>query len=129
MDTAPKDGTMLTLLVDYSGESNGHPLFDATTAWTVGFNNFDHDGDDAWKFAGWCWSHDHFTEGTGKPIGWLPFLPPPNGAKMREALQQAAEWFQQYADGHTAKGDTDKAARNQTRADACRVALRDGLGR
>lgn len=45
-------------------------------------------------------------------------------AKRRaEALEQAAEWFQQYADSHTAKGDTDKAKRNQDRADFCRAAL------
>ena len=45
---------------------------------------------------------------------------------MREALNQSAEWFQGYADGHTAKGDTDKARRNQNRADFCRKALDGG---
>lgn len=38
------------------------------------------------------------------------------------ALQQAEAWFQDYADGHTAKGDADKAQRNQSRADFCRRA-------
>jgi len=42
---------------------------------------------------------------------------------LLEALKSAAEWFQGYADGHAAKGDADKAERNQDRADACRVAI------
>ena len=43
--------------------------------------------------------------------------------KLREALAQAATWFQGYADGHTEKGDADKAARNQSRANACIAAI------
>jgi hypothetical protein len=43
--------------------------------------------------------------------------------RLREALTECAIWFQGYADGHTAKGDTDKAARNQHRADFARAAL------
>lgn len=39
---------------------------------TVGFNTFDNDGDPEWKFAGWCWSNDHFTDGIGEPLRWLP---------------------------------------------------------
>lgn len=70
---APRDGTLVRLLVDYSGEEADHPLEDDTVAWTIGANNFDNDLIDTWKFAGWCWSHDHFTEGRGKVIGWLPF--------------------------------------------------------
>ena len=75
--TAPRDGEMLWLLVDY-GDSTGrdgegaHPLADAGTAWTIGFNNHDNDGEDVWKFAGWCWCRDHFAEGRGKVIGWMP---------------------------------------------------------
>lgn len=38
-------------------------------------------------------------------------------------LDVAAEWFQQYADSHTAKGDADKAKRNQDRADYCRAMI------
>jgi hypothetical protein len=48
---APKDGTLLLLLI----EAREHALDD--TAWlsrSVGFNNFAHDGEDVWKFAGWC---------------------------------------------------------------------------
>ncbi len=43
--------------------------------------------------------------------------------ELEAHMEQAAEWFQQYADSHAAKGDTDKAARNQNRADACRAAI------
>ena len=43
---------------------------------------------------------------------------------VRSALVQCRRWFQGYADGHTVKGDTDKAQRNQDRADfAERAAL------
>lgn len=74
MKNAPRDGTMLCLLVDYSGEDSDFPLDDASIAWTIGFNNYEHDDEDVWLFAGWCWSHDHFTQGIGKVIGWKPFL-------------------------------------------------------
>jgi hypothetical protein len=46
-------------------------------------------------------------------------------AKLKAALEQAADWFQAYADGHRGKGDSDKANRNQERATACRAALED----
>lgn len=70
---APRNGTILRLLVDYSDDGE-HALHDtADTAWTIGHNNFDNDGEDVWLFAGWCWSHDHYTQGAGKVVGWLPF--------------------------------------------------------
>lgn len=40
-------------------------------------------------------------------------------ARLKTALKNARDWFQGYADGHAAKGDADKAQRNQDRADAC----------
>lgn len=89
METAPKTGLLVRLLVDYSAETNAaaisdteaagyiwcpNPLDDtATLAWTIGFNNLSNDGQDRWQLAGWCWSQDHFTEGHGSPVGWLPF--------------------------------------------------------
>lgn len=76
MQHAPRDGTMLCLLVDYSGDEAAGPLEDtAEAAWTIGFNSLSNTGEDRWQLAGWCWSHDHFTDGHGKPIGWAPFLP------------------------------------------------------
>jgi hypothetical protein len=73
MDTAPRDGTLLRLLVEF----DEHSTEDSDQAPTIGANNFDHDGLDEWKFAGWCWTHDHFTEGKGTPVGWLPLMNDP----------------------------------------------------
>lgn len=70
MASAPRDGTMLRLLVDFED----HSTEDVDQAPTIGANNFDNDDEDLWQFAGWCWSHDHFTEGKGVPVGWLPML-------------------------------------------------------
>lgn len=70
----PKDGTIACLLVDYSGEAADHPLNDtARLAWTIGHNNFANDGEDRWQFAGWCWSHDHYTQGRGVVVAWAPW--------------------------------------------------------
>jgi hypothetical protein len=67
-----RDETVL-LLVDYTdGE---HPLDDATFAITIGHNNDHNVGEgegQGWQFAGWCWCQDCYTEGEGKPIGWMP---------------------------------------------------------
>ena len=71
-DTAPKDGTMLRLLVNY--EDGSGALEDADEAWTIGFNSLENTGEDEWQIAGWNWCHDCFTDGRGKVIGWLPFL-------------------------------------------------------
>ena len=74
MDSAPTDGTMVRLLVqfeDHATEDTEGP------AWTIGACNDDNVGDDervGWQFAGWCWDHDHFTEGKGTPVGWLPLI-------------------------------------------------------
>ena len=68
-----RDETVL-LLVDYRGDGD-HPLEDANFAVTVGHNNDHNVGDgegSGWHFAGWCWSHDHYVEGRGKPVGWMP---------------------------------------------------------
>lgn len=70
MATAPRDGTMLLLKVRFTENSTE----DAEVAVTIGANNLDHDEIDEWKFAGWCWTHDCFTEGKGTPIGWLPLV-------------------------------------------------------
>lgn len=73
METAPTDGTMVRLLVEF----DEHSTEDAEQAITIGANNLDNDEEDAWRFAGWCWTHDHFTEGKGTPVGWLPMLDDP----------------------------------------------------
>lgn len=47
---------------------------------------------------------------------------------LREALDQCAAWFQEYADSHTKQGKPDKAKRNQDRADYARSALASSAG-
>jgi hypothetical protein len=74
MDTWDRRDETVLLLVDYSDDGE-HALDDATVAITIGHNNDHNVGEgegSGWQFAGWCWSHDHYTEGKGKPIGWLP---------------------------------------------------------
>ncbi|WP_286068846.1 hypothetical protein [Stenotrophomonas sp. 57] len=74
MATAPHDGTMVRLLVQFkenATEDTSEPT------WTIGACNDDNVGEDeriGWQFAGWCWTHDHFTEGKGTPVGWLPMI-------------------------------------------------------
>lgn len=75
MEEAPKDGRLLKVLVQYSGD-DWTPLEDAREAWTIGFNALDATGDDEWFHAGWDWNHDCFTAGRGTVIGWKPFEVP-----------------------------------------------------
>ena len=71
MDSAPKDGTLLRLLVDFED----HATEDSPDPCpTIGANSRDNTGVDEWTFAGWNWTHDCFTQGTGTPIGWMPML-------------------------------------------------------
>jgi hypothetical protein len=73
MDTWDRRDETVLLLVDYS--EGDHPLDDARFAITVGHNNDQNVGDgegQGWQFAGWCWSHDHYVQGKGTPIGWMP---------------------------------------------------------
>lgn len=70
--TAPKNGTLLLLLIG-SDDARRHPIEDtAEGSRTLGHNNFDHDGTDEWLFAGWCWDHDHYVQGKGTPTHWMP---------------------------------------------------------
>lgn len=71
IETAPKDSSMLRLLVNF----DDHSLEDGSEpCWTIGTNALSDTGVDEWLFAGWDWTHDRFTQGTGTPIGWLPML-------------------------------------------------------
>lgn len=75
MSTAPKDGTMLRLLVRFDGDSSVGAFEDADTGWTIGANNLANTGDDQWDVVGWDWEQDTFRQAhTAEPIGWLPFL-------------------------------------------------------
>lgn len=70
LDTAPKDGTLICLLVNFDDHATEdgpgpHP--------TIGSNTSENDeGPDEWQFAGWNWEHDRYTQGVGTPVGWLP---------------------------------------------------------
>lgn len=68
--TAPKDGTMLRLLVNFTANATE----DHQICATIGANNFDNDGEDVWQFAGWNWTHDCFTQGEGTAILWMPMI-------------------------------------------------------
>lgn len=72
--TAPQDGTLVRLLLDYSDEENWTPLEDEMQAWTIGYNTLADTGEDEWIIVGWNWSQDCWCEGSGKIIGWLPFV-------------------------------------------------------
>jgi hypothetical protein len=102
LDTAPKDGTPICLLVNFDDHATEdgpgpHP--------TIGSNTSENDqGPDEWQFAGWNWEHDHYTQGVGTPVGWLPMAaqqpaPPADvpllsdeeiGALVREASKGGA---------------------------------------
>ena len=71
--TAPKDGTLLLLALAPDDERDNALEDAAGFSRTVGFNNFEHDGEDEWKLAGWNWENDYFTEGAGQPALWAPF--------------------------------------------------------
>lgn len=75
MSTAPKDGSMLRLLVRFDGDSSVGAFEDADTGWTIGTNNLSNTGDDQWDIVGWDWEQDTFRQAhTAEPIGWLPLL-------------------------------------------------------
>lgn len=79
IETAPKDSSMLRLLVNF----DDHSLEDCSEpCWTIGTNALSDTGVDEWLFAGWDWTHDRFTQGTGTPIGWLPMLYTPPQAEQ-----------------------------------------------
>lgn len=72
MLAAPKDGTLLCLLIGPEGRDNALEDTEAPTP-TIGFNNRGDTGDDIWEFAGWNWCQDCFDEGIGVPVAWRPY--------------------------------------------------------
>lgn len=79
MKAAPRDGTLLQLLIAHDdGVDCGGGFDDDELSRTMGFNNFDNDEQDIWKFPGWDWCHDCITEqGCGHPVAWALMLPLP----------------------------------------------------
>ena len=119
MATAPRDGTMVRLLVEFIE----HETEDADQAPTIGANNFDNDGEDRWQFAGWCWSHDHFVEGKGEPVGWLPMiearaLSAPSHGEL-SVLREYRTAIRNFNDSHGVETDTlDEAVEIERKAEA-----------
>lgn len=114
--TAPRDGTLVRLLLDYSDEENWVPLEDKIQAWTIGCNTLADTGDDEWIIVGWDWSQDCWCEGSGKIIGWLPFVPqaPADATAalariVREAeargMERAADRARVYASNYEQSSD------------------------
>jgi len=86
MDTAPKDGTIVRLLVRFT-DGAFEDVAPGEATWTIGQNGADHHPeDDEWLFAGWNWEQDCFTQGEGEPIGWLPL----HGAFIPDGQSRAA---------------------------------------
>ena len=89
METAPRDGTMVRLLVEFEDHATEDTEGPAPT---IGANSFGDTGEDRWRFAGWCWTHDHFTEGEGTPVGWLPMLDDAQpAAQQGDVVKEAAQ--------------------------------------
>lgn len=81
MTLAPRDGTLLQLLIQFETDDWFDGFDDDNPSRTFGFNNFDHDGEDKWQFPAWSWDHDCIlAQGHGRPIAWASMLPlPPAG--------------------------------------------------
>lgn len=105
METAPKDGSMVLLLVEHDGtsfEDSDEP------GWTIGFNNLGNTGEDTWQFAGWDWCQDNYTQGVGKPVAWLPMLAAaapqePDAAIMDTMVEKAWGRFEAEMQRQTAR--------------------------
>ncbi|KFJ08631.1 hypothetical protein DR66_6063 [Delftia acidovorans] len=86
LETAPKDGTIVQLLVQFVDHPPGQksvlngagPLYDtADPCWTIGGNTVENTGVDHWQFVGWNWEQDCFvdtsTDAGHRVLGWAPF--------------------------------------------------------
>lgn len=105
MATAPRDGTLVRLLVEFTEHATEDS--EAMPSPTIGANSFDHTGEDLWQLAGWSWEQDCFTQGEGEPVGWLPMLDTPHAdpaeverlrgwvSAYKESRERLHEWFRE----------------------------------
>ena len=73
IETAPKDGSSVLLLV----EDSDYPLEDERATATIGAYGTEGgtEFDQTWNFAGWDWCQDRYVRVNGTPTHWMP-LPP-----------------------------------------------------
>lgn len=74
IETAPKDGTLVFLLISTADDEQFTAMEDSNPSRTVGAYFCDLDPP-CWQFAGWSWEQDRHMNGIGTPIRWQP-LPP-----------------------------------------------------
>ncbi len=105
MQTAPKDGTIVRLLVVPDPEA-WTPFDDSHNPYeTIGFNNLTDTQEDRWEFVGWDWNHDCFVSGLGEVIGWLPFHASPVPAITDEAVYRAVRAHDREEASHRGEPD------------------------
>ena len=123
MLTAPTNGTIVRLLVDYSADSAFGSLEahnPTSTGQTIGVNGDGGHLDDpeGRVICGWNWEHDCFTQGKGEPVGWLPFAAEPVAEPQTvktadEATQRDAERYRYWRNKYSEKfGDADLTPEN-----------------
>lgn len=78
IETAPKDGTPVLLLIAETDDSNF--MEDALLGRTIGMYgvNGGPEVDPTWSFPGWNWCGDEFENGRGTPIKWQPLPAAPD---------------------------------------------------
>lgn len=78
MESAPKDGTLIILLCSGGAfNTEDDHTWRSIGAWQEDDSK---EEDGSWQIAGWCWTHDHFTqaaplddaEDEPELLGWLP---------------------------------------------------------
>lgn len=73
---APTDGRYVIVIVDAGSPAEwGTPFDTARYGVTIGFNCADYTlepAEDCWNTVGWCWAHDHHTEGSPRVVAYLP---------------------------------------------------------
>ncbi|WP_350649698.1 hypothetical protein [Pseudomonas sp. HY13-MNA-CIBAN-0226] len=123
MESAPRDGTLLRLLVSF----DEHSTEDADEAPTIGANNFDNDGEDVWRFSGWCWTHDHFTQGVGTPGGWLPMIEASAGTAEFDRVTAERDALQLRLNAADQRIDELVAELAKVRSGPCKMIVGDEL--
>jgi len=126
MASAPKDGTMLRLLVN--PDQDEFTAFDdsLTPYETIGSNSLADTGEDRWEFAGWDWQQDCFITGRGEVIGWSPFKAA-EASQIEAAVRWCLDRDQRNGSLPEAYAERLRAALATTPSPETRYALRSAL--